>query len=99
MVLVHECQVPPPPWTRPLQENSALHLEEEYRKRQLQVTTEVRRRLEYQVALEQAQRQLQQDHLVEWLESRVTRDMRDRAVSGGNSVCCWLLYCLYKSSM
>ena len=74
--------MPPTPWTRPLQENSALQLEEEYRKRQLQVTAEVRRRLDYQVALEQTQRQLQQDHLVEWLESRVTRDMRDRAVSG-----------------
>lgn len=63
-----------------------MHLEEEYRKRQLQVTTEVRRRLDYQVALEQTQRQLQQDHLVEWLESRVTRDMSDRAVSGGELV-------------
>ena len=76
-----------------------MQLEEEYRKRQLQVTAEVRRRLDYQVALEQTQRQLQQDHLVEWLESRVTRDMRDRAVSGGNRLCCRLLYCLHKSTI
>ena len=47
------------------------------------MNAEVRRRLDYQLALEQTQRQLEQDHLVEWLESRVTRDMEDRAVSRG----------------
>lgn len=47
------------------------------------MTAEVRRRLDYRLALEQTQRRLEQEHLVEWLESRVTRDMKDRAVSGG----------------
>ena len=49
------------------------------------MTAEVRRRLDYRLALEQTQRRLEQEHLVEWLESRVTRDMKDRAVSGGGA--------------
>lgn len=56
-----------------LKENNAMRMEEEYRRRLHQVSNTVKRRLNYQVDVEQARRKFEQQHMVQWLEGAVTQ--------------------------
>ena len=57
-----------------------MRLEEEYRRRLHEVSNTVRRRLDYQVDVEQAQRKFQQEHMVRWLETAVTQLVQGKQV-------------------
>lgn len=61
-----------------MKENNAMRIEEEYRRRLHQVTNTVKRRLDYQVDVEQAQRKFEQQHMVQWLEGTVTELVRGK---------------------
>ncbi|XP_077401500.1 ATP synthase peripheral stalk subunit b, mitochondrial [Vanacampus margaritifer] len=51
--------------------NIALLLETNYRERLHMVTNEVKRRLDYQIALQDLQRRMAQEHMVNWVEKNV----------------------------
>ncbi|XP_014886459.1 ATP synthase peripheral stalk subunit b, mitochondrial [Poecilia latipinna] len=51
--------------------NVAMLLETNYRERQHMVTNEVKRRLDYQIALQHLNRRLQQEHMINWVEKNV----------------------------
>ncbi|XP_054647233.1 ATP synthase F(0) complex subunit B1, mitochondrial [Dunckerocampus dactyliophorus] len=51
--------------------NVAMILETNYRERLHMVTNEVKRRLDYQVALQDLQRRMAQEHMVNWVEKNV----------------------------
>ncbi|KAM9342087.1 ATP synthase peripheral stalk subunit b, mitochondrial [Pholidichthys leucotaenia] len=51
--------------------NVAMLLETNYRERLHMVTNEVKRRLDYQVALQNLKRQMEQEHMVNWVEKNV----------------------------
>lgn len=59
-------------WT-PLypQNNVAMQLETNYRERLHMVTNEVKRRLDYQVALQNLHIQMEKEHMVKWVEKSV----------------------------
>lgn len=52
-------------------ENVALQLEAAYRERLAHVYAEVKRRLDYQVEVQQVERRVKQKHLVNWVQSKV----------------------------
>ncbi|XP_061700760.1 ATP synthase F(0) complex subunit B1, mitochondrial [Syngnathoides biaculeatus] len=51
--------------------NVAMLLETNYRERLHMVTNEVKRRLDYQIALQDLQRRMAQEHMVNWVEKNV----------------------------
>jgi len=57
------------------QENIALQLEEEYRRRLSEAHKAVKRRLDYQVATENAVRRYQQQHMVNWITGNVVKNI------------------------
>ena len=56
-------------------ENIQLQLEAEFRRRQMQAYTEVRRRLDFLVAKEEAVKQFQQKHMVNWIIDNVAKSI------------------------
>jgi len=58
-----------------LQENNSMNMEVEYRTNVNTVFEEVKKRLDYQVELQQLQRQLEQEHIVNWLEDTVIKSI------------------------
>ena len=58
-----------------------MRMEEEYRRRLHQVTSTVKRQLDYQVDVEQAERKFQQEHMVQWLEKAVAELVKGKQVS------------------
>jgi len=56
-------------------ENVALQLEAEFRKRQMLVFNEVKRRLDYQLEQVNIQRRLQQKHMVDWIVNSVVKSI------------------------
>lgn len=56
-------------------ENIQLQLEAEYRRRQMEAFNEVRRRLNYLVAKEEAQKYFQQRHMVDWIIDNVAKSI------------------------
>lgn len=57
-----------------------MRLEEEYRRRLYEVSNAVKRRLNYQVEVEQAERRFQQEHMVQWLERTVREVVQGKQV-------------------
>uniref|UniRef100_A0A3B5L6U3 ATP synthase subunit b n=1 Tax=Xiphophorus couchianus TaxID=32473 RepID=A0A3B5L6U3_9TELE len=51
--------------------NVAMLLETNYRERLHMVTNEVKRRLDYQIALQHLNRRMQQEHMINWVEKNV----------------------------
>ncbi|XP_076027334.1 ATP synthase peripheral stalk subunit b, mitochondrial [Genypterus blacodes] len=51
--------------------NVAMILETNYRERQHMATHEVKRRLDYQIALQHLHRRMEQEHMVNWVEKNV----------------------------
>ncbi|XP_051964994.1 ATP synthase F(0) complex subunit B1, mitochondrial-like [Xyrauchen texanus] len=55
--------------------NVAILLETNYRERLHRVTNEVKKRLDYQVALQNLHRRMEQEHLVNWVEQSVIKSI------------------------
>ncbi|XP_048352275.1 ATP synthase F(0) complex subunit B1, mitochondrial isoform X1 [Sphaerodactylus townsendi] len=55
--------------------NIAMLLETNYRERLLSVFTEVKKRLDYQVAMQHFVRQKEQDHMIKWVEQNVRKSI------------------------
>ncbi|XP_060788019.1 ATP synthase F(0) complex subunit B1, mitochondrial [Neoarius graeffei] len=55
--------------------NVAMLLETNYRERLHMVTNEVKKRLDYQVALQNLQRRMEQEHMVNWVEQNVIKSI------------------------
>lgn len=55
-------------------------LEANYRERLLTVYNEVKKRLDYQVALQNLKRQKEQDHMVQWVEKSVIQSITPQQV-------------------
>nr|XP_056700142.1 ATP synthase F(0) complex subunit B1, mitochondrial [Euleptes europaea] len=55
--------------------NAAMLLETNYRERLLTVYSEVKKRLDYQVAMQHFVRQKEQDHLINWVEQNVRKSI------------------------
>uniref|UniRef100_A0A3Q0RAE7 ATP synthase subunit b n=1 Tax=Amphilophus citrinellus TaxID=61819 RepID=A0A3Q0RAE7_AMPCI len=53
------------------QNNVAMLLETNYRERLHMVTNEVKRRLDYQIALQDLHRRMEQEHMINWVEKSV----------------------------
>jgi len=58
-----------------VKENNEMRLELEYRRRLLEVETEVAKRLNYQVDLQQLNRNIEQQHIASWVESEVIKSI------------------------
>lgn len=56
-------------------------LETNYRERLHMVTNEVKRRLDYQIALQNLHRQMEQEHMVSWVEKSVISSITPQQVS------------------
>lgn len=64
-----------------LQNNVAMLLETNYRERLHMVTNEVKRRLDYQIALQHLNRRMQQEHMINWVEKNVIGSITPQQVS------------------
>lgn len=56
------------------------------------VTNEVKKRLDYQVALQNLQRHMEQEHMVNWVEQNVIKSITPQQVHGSSLSC--LCICL-----
>lgn len=63
------------------QNNVAMLLETNYRERLHMVTNEVKRRLDYQIALQDLNRRLEQEHMINWVEKSVISSITPQQVS------------------
>lgn len=59
----------------------AMLLETNYRERLHMVTNEVKRRLDYQIALQDLHRRMEQEHMVNWVEKSVIGSITPQQVS------------------
>lgn len=66
-------------------------LEANYRERLLTVYNEVKKRLDYQVAMQNLKHQKEQDHMIQWVEKNVVQSITPQQVLffvGFSSVLC-----------
>lgn len=62
-------------------------LEINYRERLHMVTNEVKRRLDYQIALQELHRQMEKEHMVNWVEKSVIGSISPQQVRTARSRC------------
>lgn len=55
-------------------------LETSYRERLMTVYNEVKKRLDYQVAMQNLKRQKEQDHMIQWVEKNVVQSITPQQV-------------------
>lgn len=55
-------------------------LETNYRERLMMVYNEVKKRLDYQVAMQNLKRQKEQDHMIQWVEKNVIQSITPQQV-------------------
>ncbi|KAM8864037.1 ATP synthase peripheral stalk subunit b, mitochondrial [Spinachia spinachia] len=78
--------------------NVALQLETNYRERLHMVTNEVKRRLDYQVALQNLHIQMEKDHMVKWVEKNVIGSITPQQEKDSIAKCITDLKALAKTS-
>lgn len=62
-------------------------LEINYRERLHMATNEVKRRLDYQIALQNLHRQMEKEHMVKWVENNVVSSISPQQVCMTHSGC------------
>ncbi|NXX27852.1 AT5F1 synthase, partial [Nicator chloris] len=90
-----------PPTCCPLlcvQNNIAMLLETNYRERLLTVYNEVKKRLDYQVAMQNLKRQKEQDHMIQWVEKNVIQSITPQQQKESIAKCILDLKALSKSA-
>ncbi|NXO02897.1 AT5F1 synthase, partial [Rhinopomastus cyanomelas] len=78
--------------------NVAMLLETNYRERLMTVYSEVKKRLDYQVALQTLKRQKEQDHMIEWVEKSVVQSITPQQQKESITKCISDLKVLSKSA-
>ncbi|KFQ54174.1 hypothetical protein N333_02864, partial [Nestor notabilis] len=78
--------------------NIAMLLETNYRERLLMVYNEVKKRLDYQVAMQNLKRQKEQEHMIQWVEKSVVQSITPQQQKESISKCILDLKALSKSA-
>ncbi|XP_074781717.1 ATP synthase peripheral stalk subunit b, mitochondrial [Athene noctua] len=78
--------------------NVAMLLETNYRERLLTVYNEVKKRLDYQVAMQNLKRQKEQDHMIQWVEKSVVQSITPQQQKESIAKCILDLKALSKSA-
>ncbi|NXX17764.1 AT5F1 synthase, partial [Podargus strigoides] len=78
--------------------NVAMMLETNYRERLLTVYNEVKKRLDYQVAMQNLKRQKEQDHMIQWVEKNVVQSITPQQQKDSIAKCILDLKALSKSA-
>ncbi|KAM8976081.1 ATP synthase peripheral stalk subunit b, mitochondrial isoform 2-T2 [Pelodytes ibericus] len=78
--------------------NVNMILEVNYRERLLNVYSEIKKRLDYQVALQHLQRRKEQDHMVNWIEKNVVQSISPQQQKESITKCIGDLKLLSKSA-
>uniref|UniRef100_A0A0B8RRN1 ATP synthase subunit b n=1 Tax=Philothamnus irregularis TaxID=1899461 RepID=A0A0B8RRN1_9SAUR len=78
--------------------NIAMILETNYRERLLTVTREVKKRLDYQIALQQLKRRMERDHMINWVEQSVWQSVTAQQEKENIAKCLLDLKALSKSA-
>ncbi|XP_042320455.1 ATP synthase F(0) complex subunit B1, mitochondrial [Sceloporus undulatus] len=78
--------------------NVAMLLETNYRERMLTVYNEVKKRLDYQVALQHLKRRMEQDHMINWVEQNVRQSITPQQEKESIAKCILDLKTLSKSA-
>ncbi|NXG77775.1 AT5F1 synthase, partial [Baryphthengus martii] len=78
--------------------NVAMMLETNYRERLMTVYSEVKKRLDYQVAMQNLKRQKEQDHMIQWVEKNVVQSITPQQQKESVAKCILDLKTLSKSA-
>ncbi|NXU50627.1 AT5F1 synthase, partial [Turnix velox] len=78
--------------------NVAMLLEANYRERLMTVYNEVKKRLDYQVAMQNLKRQKEQDHMIQWVEKGVIQSITPQQQKESIAKCILDLKALSKSA-
>ncbi|XP_070797670.1 ATP synthase F(0) complex subunit B1, mitochondrial [Pituophis catenifer annectens] len=78
--------------------NIAMILETNYRERLLTVSREVKKRLDYQIALQQLKRRMERDHMINWVEQSVWQSVSAQQEKENIAKCLLDLKALSKSA-
>ncbi|XP_031552711.1 ATP synthase F(0) complex subunit B1, mitochondrial-like [Actinia tenebrosa] len=70
-----------------LKENNVMSMELEYRNRLHSVHKEVKKRLDYQLEIEQFKRKVEQDHIIDWVEKEVIKSISPQQEKESISQC------------
>nr|XP_060628790.1 ATP synthase F(0) complex subunit B1, mitochondrial [Anolis sagrei ordinatus] len=78
--------------------NVAMLLETNYRERLMTVYSEVKKRLDYQIALQHLKRRMEQDHMINWVEQNVRQSITPQQEKESIAKCILDLKMLSKSA-